>query len=42
LIDVEETKGDLEKLKTVKRFVDGFLIDLKKIESKPQIKQDRL
>ena len=32
LISVKQTKSDLERFLTVRRFVDGFLEDLKKIE----------
>jgi len=32
LINTKQTKGDLQRFKTVKKFVDGFIIDLKKID----------
>jgi hypothetical protein len=32
LINIKQTKADLERFITVKKFVDGFLIDLKNIE----------
>lgn len=32
LIKVKQTKNDLERFITVKKFVDGFLVDLKNIQ----------
>ena len=38
LINSKQTKSDLDKFETVKRFVDGFLIDLKNINNNENIR----